>query len=623
MRGLSAIRILLLATAAASLGWGQVPTISTLQSSRIDDPPANVTGVTSATASLSNGFRLYINGTFHPGSVLSVRWFNTITSDTELFGAASLQISTTQISVTIPYSHFQTAVLSPQAVTVTVTEAGGSSSATYTVNHPMRLLGPGLPSGTRTLPYDSNLFLVTGGTAPFDFTVSPGTLPPGLTPQPSGTLAGIPTLTGIFFFEPIMTDFWGNTDSSEWTDVIQIIDIPTLTSVAPNSSGTGAGTLTVTVTGTNFVARSVAPDLDGSEVQWRVGIGGATPLSTTFVSPTQLTATVPSALLATAAELNFIVRQAHNSNVNNVTSNALPFSVGLPAISGIVPASVSAGSSAITLTVSGANFVVNADSASRSTVSLNGVALATAFVNSGMLTAAVPAGMMSSPGVYNVQVANPGGTVSNTVLFSVLAPGISSLSTTSLPAGSPAFALTVTGANYLAGSQVSFRSTTLATTFVNSTTLTTTVPFGLITTPGAVNVQVVNPGGALSNIATFTVVAPTLSTILPTSIPAGSAAFTLAVTGTSFVSGAQVWFNGSTLTTTFVSSTALTAAVPGYLVEEAGPVDVKVTNPGGAGTLDLIFNVLRPAITSFSPPSVVAGSATFTLAVGGVNFVPG
>jgi hypothetical protein len=401
-----------------------------------------------------------------------------------------------------------------------------------------------------------------------------------------------------------------------------IVNPPTLTSLSPNSSSAGAATLTMTVNGTNFVGPVTVgqQQIPGSQVQWTAG-NVVTPLATTFVSSNQLAAVVPSALLAAAGSAAVTVAQP-----GNATSNELPFSVLGPSIATIVPASVPAGSNAITLTVNGANFVVNAAQSALSTVSLNGVALITTFVNSGTLTAAVPANLLTSPTVYSVQVANPGGAVSGTVPFSViaLAPVISAISPTSVPAGSSAFVLTVTGVNYLSGAQVSFGGTTLSATLVNSTTLTTTVPANLVATPGQVNVQVVNPGGTLSNSVPFTVVAgPTLSTISPTTVPAGSATFTLIVAGTNFVSRSQVSFNGAALATTFGSSTGLTAVVPANLVTTAGQVNAQVINPDGPPSNTLPFNVARPAISALSPATVVAGSAAFNLAVNGVNFLPG
>src|SRR5208337_3476130 len=51
------------------------------------------------------------------------------------------------------------------------------------------------------------------------------------------------------------------------------------------------------------------------------------------------------------------------------------------------------------------------------------------------------------------------------------------------------------------------------------------------------------------------------SPLVPGQKTPGSKAFTLTVNGTGFVSGATVYWNGSSRTTTFVKSTQLTASI--------------------------------------------------------------
>jgi large repetitive protein len=619
MRVVSAERILLLATAAVSLSWGQAPNITSLQSSRINSEAADVTGVTSGTASLANGFVLYLNGTFHPGNVLNVRWLNTSTNVTTLFDTATLQVSPAQISLIVPFPLFSTVVANPVPVTVTVTEIGGASSATYTINPPLQSIAPILPAGTLNQSYTTSF--TSGGTPPFleaGLSTS-ATLPPGLNnlqPPVNNTITGTPTQTGVFNFQPFALDFWGNQVIGD--DTIEIVDVPTVTSLSPNSSGSGAGNLTITVNGTNFVGPVTvgAQQIPGSQVRWVGQV--VTPLVTTFVNANQLTAVVPAALLATPGAAAVAVVQP--SNVSSIVGPASAFIVNPPSLSSVLPVSVPAGSGATALSVLGANFVVNGSQLS--TVSLTGTSVPTSFVNTGALTALVPAAMLNSPAQFSVQVTNPGGAVSATLGFSVLAPVITTLSSVSIPAGSPDLQLTVTGSSYLSGSQVSFRGTPLTATLVNNT-LVTTVPANLLTAPGQVAVQVINPGGAVSNTVLFTVLGPVLTSISPNAMPVGSPGFQLVANGGSFISGSQILFNGTALTTAFLSSTFVSATVPANLIASTGQFDVKVQNPGGATTLDQIFTVVSPAITSISPTSIAAGAATFTLTVNGNNFAPG
>ncbi len=79
--------------------------------------------------------------------------------------------------------------------------------------------------------------------------------------------------------------------------------------------------------------------------------------------------------------------------------------------------------------------------------------------------------------------------------------------------------------------------------------------------------------------------APTITSISPTSKTAGQPAFTLTVNGTNFVAGSKVEWSGSTLTTTYVSSTKLTASVPASKIAAAGTAGITVFNPApGGGT---------------------------------------
>src|SRR5258708_5644668 len=62
---------------------------------------------------------------------------------------------------------------------------------------------------------------------------------------------------------------------------------------------------------------------------------------------------------------------------------------------------------------------------------------------------------------------------------------------------------------------------------------------------------------------------PTITTISPTSAVATAAAFTLTVNGTNFVASSVVNLAGVARTTTFVSATQLTVAIPAAAIATA------------------------------------------------------
>jgi hypothetical protein len=64
---------------------------------------------------------------------------------------------------------------------------------------------------------------------------------------------------------------------------------------------------------------------------------------------------------------------------------------------------------------------------------------------------------------------------------------------------------------------------------------------------------------------------------------AGGAAFTLHVMGSGFASGAVVYWNATTRTTTFVSANEVDAAIAAADVATAATELVYVKNPGGTG----------------------------------------
>jgi hypothetical protein len=90
------------------------------------------------------------------------------------------------------------------------------------------------------------------------------------------------------------------------------------------------------------------------------------------------------------------------------------------------------------------------------------------------------------------------------------APAITSLNPVSASAGGPAFALTVNGTNFVSGSVVRWNGSNRATSYVNTTRLTASIPAADIAAAGSAHVTVFNPapGGGTSNAATFSIIDP-------------------------------------------------------------------------------------------------------------------
>ena len=84
------------------------------------------------------------------------------------------------------------------------------------------------------------------------------------------------------------------------------------------------------------------------------------------------------------------------------------------------------------------------------------------------------------------------------------APTLTSLSTSTVAAGSPAFTLILHGTGFTANSTGNWSGTTLATKFVSDTKIDATVPAKLLTRAVRVEVTVVDPSGT-SNGKIFTI----------------------------------------------------------------------------------------------------------------------
>jgi hypothetical protein len=287
-----------------------------------------------------------------------------------------------------------------------------------------------------------------------------------------------------------------------------------------------------------------------------------------------------------------------------------------PVLASLSPSTVPAGSPSFTLTVDGTGFVNGA------TVSFNGTAVPTIFVSPTELEGIIPASDVTTQGAVSVGVLNPNeqGTPAAPLTFTVgPAPPRPLVSITSPTDGSttqpPASVTlkatasenggTIAQVDYYAngvwvGSSTAAPYTvTLATPAVGlySYTATATDTSGVSGTSPAVTLTVLAGGSAAS---------PVIKSLSPSSAPQDSAAFTLGLTGTGFNEESQVAWNGQVLPTTFLSTTTLTADVAESLLQQAGTVQVTVTNPSLTNEVSgaYLFNV--------TPVTVTAASVTIT-----------
>ena len=175
-----------------------------------------------------------------------------------------------------------------------------------------------------------------------------------------------------------------------------------VTSISPTSAPADGPGLTLTVNGNSFSALST--------VNWN-----GSPLATTYVSSTQLTAQILASDLLTPGPVPVTVTdwtQTGSSGSQMFTVQPAVFG-----IHGLVPASTYVGASGLALTVNGAQFTA------ASVVQWNGTARPTTFVSASQLTAQITSADLKAAGMANLTVLNPAGQggLSNAIPFAVAA----------------------------------------------------------------------------------------------------------------------------------------------------------------------------------------------------------
>jgi sugar lactone lactonase YvrE len=112
---------------------------------------------------------------------------------------------------------------------------------------------------------------------------------------------------------------------------------------------------------------------------------------------------------------------------------------------------------------------------------------------------------------------------------------------------------------------------------------------------------------------------PTLSSFSPAHTSAAGAQFTLSVTGSGFTASSVVDWGPSALTTTFVSSTQLTAVVPASDIASPGTASISVQTPGTSASNALDFEIDSagtnppPTVSSSSNTVTAGGTVTYTV----------
>lgn len=215
---------LTLATSGAIVGTPQSAGRFTFAIQTTDS--LNATLLTPFTLSVSSSSGISITNTSLPAGRINTPYDLTLTAQGGaspyawdlLFGSGSLPPGLTLSSQGRLQGTPTTGGIYP--LTLRVTDASGNSYLSSLVLRieatALTISNTSLAGAATNVPY-SQSFSAFGGTAPYTFAVTSGTLPPGLTLTSAGLLSGTPTSVGMFNFAITATDAMSATAVSNFT----------------------------------------------------------------------------------------------------------------------------------------------------------------------------------------------------------------------------------------------------------------------------------------------------------------------------------------------------------------------------------------------------------------------
>jgi Putative Ig domain len=492
---------------------------------------------------------------------------------------------------------------------------GNIASAAFSINitsQSLSLTISSLPNGTVSVPYSSTIG-VTGGTAPYNCTITSGTLPAGL--KITGCLvSGTPTTAGTSNLIVMATDSSNPMETT--TGPVSLTINPagslTLTSPPPGTANIPySGTIGVSGGTMPYSCAITAGTLPAGLTISNCTISGTptTPGTTTITvkgtdsSNPALTTTGPVIIVINPGALSLTLSSLPNGTVNvpysstiGVTGGTAPYSCTITA--GTLPAGLSLAGCLVsgTPTVAGTvNLTVKAvDSGNPQETTTGPVSLTINPASLSLTLTTLPNGTVNVP--YSQTIGVSGGTAPYAcVITNGTLPSGLSLGAACLVSGTPTVAETV--------------KLTVKATDSSSTPQTTTGPVSLTINPAAATLVITSPPAGTINtpytglIGVSGGTAPYMCAITLGTLPAGLTISNCTISGTPTASGSTPL----TVKATDSSTPALTTTGPVTLVINPASATLTITSPPPA-TVDTPYT---------GPIGITGGTGPYTCTISG------
>jgi hypothetical protein len=395
------------------------------------------------------------------------------------------------------------AVSGSATFTATVTDAGSPAQVASVIKTlsvtplPLSVKVPVLPAVRAGTPY-SQTFQVSGGTAPYKWSVTAGTLPGGVALATAGTLAGTPSGSGTSTFTATVTDSSSPALSASVSASVAVKPSPLVitSSAMPSVSagsgysqdlhangGTGpytwsvsAGSLPTGITLTPATGTLSGMPRLGGTAKFTISVADHSSPSQVTSAPTSIVVATPAIAIATTSLPTYVPGKTYSQTLQatggsgsytwSVASGALPSGLSLSTSGVISGTTVASGVSTVSVMASDNNAAVQAISAPLS------VAPATA-----------PLAILSS----SLSTATNGAAYSQTLSATGGTPGYTwQLTSGSLPAG-----LTLTSAGSISGTPASTGTSAFTVSVIDNGSPSQTQSASL-----SLNVSAGKPAGA-------------------------------------------------------------------------------------------------------------------------------